>query len=168
MIGAGFAAGLQLVEHGDFAVSGGSANDGFNFTGVVVLEHGTENVVLRHDVFECRLNDFDRSRGEDVEIKFIAIDLIGENLVEQVDVVFQANAFSDFVEMLAANSSAEFGIVQQQVGELRPLLDEVQFLHPFNFAFELGNGNAHHFTEDVAGVVEGQRLIKVTGENIAF
>ena len=55
----------------------------------------------------------------------------------------------------------------QQVGELRPLLDEVELGHPFGFALELIGGNANQLAQHIAGVVERKRLIEVTGKNVA-
>ena len=62
----------------------------------------------------------------------------------------------------------ELRVVKQKVGEFRTLLDQVDLRHAFGFAFELGGGNADQLGEHVAGVVEGERLIEVAGENIAF
>ena len=97
VVGADLGAGLELIEDEDFAVSGVGASDGVDFAGTGVKKLGAENVVGRDDAFEGGADDFDRSGGEDVEIEMEAGDAVVENLVEQVDVFFQADAFADFV-----------------------------------------------------------------------
>src|SRR5207247_4065581 len=56
----------------------------------------------------------------------------------------------------------------QQIGKLRPLLHQVQLGHAFRFAFELSRGNANQFAQHVTGIIERERLIKITGKKIAF
>ena len=68
--------------------------------------------------------------------------------------------------MFFADAGLEFGIMEQEVGELSALLDEVEAGHAGSFALEFSRRNADEFGEDVAGVVEGQRLVKVAGENV--
>ena len=45
----------------------------------------------------------------------IALDAVVEQLVQKLNVLFEADALSYFVQMCSANSCAEFRIVQQQV-----------------------------------------------------
>lgn len=156
--------GLQLVEDGNFAVARGGAEDGVNLAGRLVAELGAENVIRGDDAFERGVDHFDRSGRKNVKIKIVAFDAVIERLVEQADIVLQANALADLVEMLAADAGAKFGIVQQQVSQFGTLLDEIEFGHAARFALEFVGGNADEFAEDVAGVVEGERLVEVARE----
>src|SRR5947208_15039545 len=58
--------------------------------------------------------------------------------------------------------------MKQQIGKLRPLLHQIQLGHPFRFAFEFSNGNANQFAHYIPGIIESERLIKITGKMIAF
>src|SRR5262249_26183960 len=89
-----------------------------------------------------------------------------ENLIQQRDVVLQANALADLVQMLLANARLEFWIMQQQVCELCALLNEIKSRHPGGLSLELGSRNSHELGEHVAGVVEGQCLVEITGKNV--
>ncbi|HXT72991.1 MAG TPA: hypothetical protein VN785_03985 [Candidatus Angelobacter sp.] len=84
----------------------------------------------------------------------IAFDSVVENLVQKRDVLLQADTLADLIEMLAANSRTELGIMQQQVGQLGALLNQIEFRHACRLAFELRRGNAQQLAEDVARVVE--------------
>src|SRR5882672_5413294 len=95
-----------------------------------------------------------------------AIDSVFQNAVQQLNVVFQANALAHFVQMFFTHTGAEFGIVKKQVGKLRSLLHQVQFCHAFRLALELRGGNSDQLAQDIARVVESQGLVKVAGENI--
>ena len=70
--------------------------------------------------------------------------------------------------MLFADAGAEFGVVQQQVSELCPLLDKVELGHSGCFALEFFGWYTYDFAEDVARVVVGQRLVKVRGEQVVL
>ena len=91
-----------------------------------------------------------------------------ENLVQQLDALLEPETLTDFIEMLLANPAAKLGIVEQEVRQLRPLLDEVEFRHTRRLAFELVGPDAENLTQDVTGVVERERLVEVAGEQIAF
>jgi hypothetical protein len=58
--------------------------------------------------------------------------------------------------------------MEEQVGKFRALLHQVKFGHPFRFPFKFRGWNTHKFAQDVSGVIEGQRLIKITGEEVAL
>src|SRR5437667_12821790 len=58
--------------------------------------------------------------------------------------------------------------MKQQIGKLRPLLHQIQLGHPFRFAFEFSSGNANQFAQYIPGIIESERLIKITGKKIAF
>src|SRR5690242_17534229 len=70
--------------------------------------------------------------------------------------------------MLGACLRAELGIVQQQVGELTALLNEVQLGHPVRLALELAGRDAEYLGKNIPRVVETQRLIEITGEDVAL
>src|SRR5437667_12077438 len=89
-----------------------------------------------------------------------------ENLIQEGDIFFQANAFADFIKMFLADARLEFRIMQKQICELSSLLHQVEPRHAGGFALELRGWNANQFGEHVAGVVEGQRLVEVAGENV--
>ena len=98
----------------------------------------------------------------------MAVDARIEKLVKQLDVALQANALAHLAQMFLADLRLELRIVQQQVGEFRSLLHQVDLGHSLGLALELLGGNADQFGEHVAGIVEGERLVKVARENVAF
>ncbi len=64
-----------------------------------------------------------------------------ENLVKQFDVALQPYAFSNLVKMLLPHLRFELRIVEQQIGEFRSLLHQVNLGHAFGFAFEFCRRN---------------------------
>src|SRR5208282_212571 len=134
----------------------------------LVAEFRSVNAVGGHNSFERRLDHLDGSGREDGEFEMITLDAVIENLVQQSDVVFEADALPHFVEVLPAHARLEFRVVEQQVGELRPLLHQVQFGHAGGLALELPGRNSNDFAQNVARVVEGQRLIEVAGKKIVL
>ena len=92
----------------------------------------------------------------------------GERFEQQLDVVLQPDPLAGFVEVFFAHTAVKLGIVQQQISQLRALLDQIQAGHTERFAFEFSRRDAQHFTEHIAGVVKAQRLIKITGKDITF
>ena len=54
--------------------------------------------------------------------------------------------------------------MQEQVGQLRPLLYQIEFGHAFRLALEFLGRNADQLAQHVAGVVESQRLVEIAGE----
>jgi hypothetical protein len=95
VIGADFHFGLEFIEEGDFAVAGGGADDGVNFSGAFVFEFRAVDAIGRQDSFECRLDYFDGGGAENVKIEVLALDAVVENFVEQADIGFEADLFSD-------------------------------------------------------------------------
>ena len=63
--------------------------------------------------------------------------------------------------MLAADA-AEFGIVEQQVGQFPALLDQVDVGQAANALFE--SVYADQFAKDQSGVVKTEGLVEVTDE----
>jgi len=93
-----------------------------------------------------------------------SVNAVIENFIEQADVIFQANALPYFIQMFFANSRPEFRIMQQEISQLRSLLDQIDLGHPGCFTFEFLGGDADDFAQDVARVVKRQSLVKITGE----
>src|SRR5579872_1320198 len=104
VVGAELKLSLQLIEDRDLSISGGGTGDGFDLPGLSVTELGAVNVVAWNDTFKCRLDNFNRGCGEDVEVEVVAVDSGVEDLIEQSDVLFQADALADFVKMLASHT----------------------------------------------------------------
>ena len=125
-------------------------------------------MVFGNNSFECRLNHFDWRSGQNIKIEVITRDSAFEYLIKQCDVFFQANALSDFIQMLFAHATLELGIVQQQIGKLSTLLHQVQPCHACGFALEFSRRNSDQFGEHVAGVIEGKRLVEVACKNELF
>src|SRR6202030_3346661 len=92
--------------------------------GFVVTEARAEDVIWRNDAFERRLDDLVRRGGDHVEMKFVAFGKIIERARKERDVVLQADAFPGFDEVLAAHA-AKIRIMENQIAELRTLLNEV-------------------------------------------
>ena len=70
--------------------------------------------------------------------------------------------------MLLSDPTLKLRIMQQQVGQLRPLLHQVEFGHAFRLALEFLGRNANQLAQHVTGVVESQRLVEVAGEQVVF
>src|SRR5262245_54717714 len=112
---------LQFVERRDLAVARRNADDGFDLAGLrMKAEPRAEDVIGRHDVFERRLDHLFGRRRDDVKRKVMAFDPVTQYFRQQTDVLLEPDSFPGFEQMLLANP-AEFGIVQQQIGELAPL-----------------------------------------------
>ncbi len=94
------------------------------------------------------------------------VDAGGENLVEQFDIALQSNALANLIKMLFPHLGLEFGIVQQQVGEFRSLLHQIDLGHPFGLAFKFIDRNADKFRQHVTGIIERERLVEVARENV--
>ncbi len=97
-----------------------------------------------------------------------ALDLFRQQAIQQVDVRLQAHALAGLVQVLGPDLAAELGIVQQQIGQLAALLNEIQLGHPGDLAFVLAGRNANQLAQHVTGIVETQRLVKITGEDVAL
>src|SRR5262245_302414 len=146
VVGTDLQLGLQLVERGHLAVPRGSADDGVNLPAAGIAELGAKDVVRWNYSFQGRPDHFDGRGGEHVKIEMVTIDSAGQDLVEQIDILLQADALADFVQVFFAHPAAKHRIVQQQVSEFRTLLDEVQLRHTGGFALEFLRGNAEQLT----------------------
>ncbi len=130
----------------------------------MVTKLGAVNVVRRDNSLERGVNYFHRGGRKNVEVEVIARNAAIEDLTEQLDIFFQVDALSDLVEMLLANARMELRVVQQQVSQFGTLLDQVQFDHPLDFPLEFLRRNSDHLAENIAGVVERERLVEVARE----
>src|SRR5207248_2844553 len=133
-----------------------------------VEELGSKDVVFGHNTFQWRLNNLDRRRGDDIEVKMESWNPAVENLIEQRNIFFQTYALAHLVKVFFADPVLKLGIMQQQIRELRPLLHQIQPRHPSRFTLELVCRDSHQLRQNIPGVVEGQRLVKITGKNKFF
>ena len=93
------------------------------------------------------------------------LDSFFQYLREQFDVRFQSNAFARFDEMLFPHA-AVFRIVQDQVSEFSTLLHKPRARHPCHLFLEARP--PQQFTEHDAGIVETQRLVEITRQQVLF
>src|SRR4051812_47387123 len=93
----------QLVDHPDLAIAGGHADDRLDLTSHgIVTKLRTDNVVLGHETFERRLDDFLRRGGNDVERAV-------EHGRQELDVLLEAYAAADLDQVFTADA-AELGV----------------------------------------------------------
>ena len=85
-----------------------------------------KSVIGRDDSFQRRLDHLHRRSRQHIELEAIPGDALIENTLQEVDVLFQPNPFSDFAQVLGTNPVVKLRIVQQQVGEFASLLHQVQ------------------------------------------
>ena len=168
VVGADLRAGLQLIENEYFSIACSCASDRLDLAVVFIKKLGSKNMIFGNNSLECRLNHFNWRGGQNVKIEMVAGNPTLKNLIKQRDVFFQANALSDFIQMLFAHATLELGIVQQQIGKLSTLLHQVQPCHACGFALEFSRRNSDQFGEHVARVVEGKRLVEVACKNELF
>ena len=156
----------ELLEHRNFTPACGGANDGVDFAGdFIVAEARAEDVVRRNDAFKRRLDDFLRRGGDHVEMKFVAFGKIIERPGKKRDVVLQADAFSGFDEVLTSHL-AEIRIVENEIAELRALLDEVHLRQALHLVVEAVK--ADELAENDARVVKAERLVEIAGQQKLF
>src|SRR5207237_4221879 len=91
---------LQLVECGDLAVTGGGAHDGLDVPAVAVAKLGAKNVVERNNPFQGGLDDLDGSSREHVKIETVAVNPLSQDLIEQLNILLQADTLADLVQVL--------------------------------------------------------------------
>src|ERR1700687_5679497 len=145
----------NFFEDGDFAPARGGADDGIDFSGgFVVTETRAEDVFGRNDALEGGLNDLLGRRGDDVEMDFVALGKIVESARKKGDVVFEADALAGFDQMFAPYA-AKFGIVKNQIGELRALLDEVHLRQALDLVVK--GVETDEFAQNDTRVVEAER-----------
>src|SRR5262245_5859708 len=155
---------LQFIERRDLAVARRNADDGFDLAGLrMIMEARAEDVVRRYDVFQRRLDHLFRRRRNDEKRKVITFDSIAQYFRQQMDVLLEPDSLTGFDQMLFANA-AEFGVVQQQIGELAPLLRKVDPRHSRNPLFK--TRYAEHLAQNETGIVETQCLIEITCKQI--
>jgi len=168
MIGASDLLQKQMIQYCDFAVARSGAHDGVDLARRLVAKLRAENVIGRDNIFQRRKNHLHRSGRQNIEIELMAIDAGIEELVEQFDVALEANALAHLAQMFLPHFGFEFRIMQQQIRQFRALLYQVDLGHALGFALEFLGGNPNQFGEHVARIIEGERLVEVAGENVAF
>src|SRR4051794_12894278 len=111
----------QLIDCGNFAVSGGQPYDRLNLTCFgMVAKARTDDPVRGNNSFERRFDYFLRRRGNDVQRKLQPF-YVTEQLGQKRDIHFESNALADIDKVLMANFS-EIGIMQQEVRKFASLL----------------------------------------------
>src|SRR5664280_2886716 len=115
----------QLIDDGDLAVSSRHLKDPFDFALLVVFKLRAVDMIGRDNALEGRADHFHRASRDHVEIEVVALNFLGKEAVERIDIGLQPDALARFIEMLAAHLRAELGVVQQQIGEFPPLLHQV-------------------------------------------
>src|SRR5258708_7053346 len=152
----------KLLEHGDFAPAGRGANDGVDFAGgFIVTEARAEDVIRRNDSVKRRLDDLLRCGGDHVEMKFVAFSEIIKRACEERDVVLQTDALAGFLEVRTADF-AEIRVMENEIAELRALLDEVHLRQALDLLVEAVK--ADELAKNNPRVVEAKRLVEIAGQ----
>ena len=68
--------------------------------------------------------------------------------------------------MLFPDARAIFGVVQEQIGQLSALLNEVLHRQDRRLLFEHLSGDSHQLAQNEPGVVKAQRLIEIARQQI--
>ena len=148
----------KLLEYGDLAPARGSTNDRVHFARrFVVPETGSEDAIWRHNSFQGRLNNLLRRCGDHVEIKLVFFTKIVQNSCEQRDVMLQANSPAGLHEVLAAHA-AKIRIMENQIAELRTLLNEVDVRKALDLVVKAVKTN--ELAQHDSRIVETERLIE--------
>src|SRR6266436_9372169 len=108
----------------------------------------------RHHAFKSGVDHLHRRGREHVKVEVVSLDAGFEHRIQQLNILFEPDAFADLDEMFATYARTEFWVVEQKVRELCALLDEVELGHPRGFAFKLSGGNAHQLAQNVACIVK--------------
>src|SRR2546425_12624617 len=163
-VGADLKLRLKLLQNGDLPVSGRDLGDRADFArrGVKV-ELSTVDVLRGHEALQGRLDDRLRRGRNDVEREAMAVEAAVQYLDEPPNILLQANSLSRTDQMLSTNAT-EFGIVPQQVGQLGALLYKVDVRQTGDLLHEARGTN--DLAQDDPGIVEAQRLVEVTRDQI--
>src|ERR1019366_6953339 len=154
----------QLVNDGHLAVSCSHLKDSFDFAVLVVFKFRAVDMIGGDNAFQGRADHFHRASRDHVEIEVVALNFIGKEAVEQVNIRLQAHPLARLVQMLRTDLGAKLGVVQQQVGEFAALLHQVQLRHPGGLAFEFCFGDTQQLGQDISRVVKAEGLVKIAGE----
>ncbi len=93
----------------------------------------------------------------------MAVEAAVQYLDESPNILLQANSLSRTDQMLSTNAT-EFGIVPQQVGQLGALLYKVDVRQTGDLLHEARGTD--DLAQDDPGIVEAQRLVEVTRDQI--
>jgi hypothetical protein len=150
---------FELFDHRHLAVPRGNAADRSHLTGPrIEVELGADDVLGGDRPGERGLHEFLRRRGNDKEREADAVETPRQKLDERRDVAAQADAAAGLDQVLAADA-AKLGVVADQIRELAPLLHEIRRRKALDLALKIRH--ADQFGEDLAGVVEAERLVEV-------
>ena len=94
-------------------------------------------------------------------MKLVAIGEILKRACKERNVVLQANTFPGVHEVLAAHA-AKIRVVQDEVAELRALLDEVHLRETLHLVVEAVK--ADELAKNDSRVVEAERLVEIAGQ----
>ena len=122
-------------------------------------------MIRRHDSLQRRPHDLFGRRRDDVELEVMALDAVAQEPGQQRDVALQADAASDFGQILPAHAPV-FGIVAHEVGQLAALLHKVQPREASHLVLE--TGDAEQLAQRDTGIVETERLIEIACEQIVL
>src|SRR5260221_1464088 len=121
---ADFERSLELLEYGDFPISGRHPADGLNLSrGRVEMKARAGNMILGNDAFQRRLDDLLRRRRNHVKRELITLDVV-EQLREQPDIRLEPNLLTNLYQVFLSNA-AVLRVMQQQIRQLPALLNEM-------------------------------------------
>ncbi len=98
-------------------------------------------------------------------MEFVTFGEIVERARKERNVVLQADALAGFNKVLAPDL-AEVRVMENQVAELRALLDEIHLGKTFHLVMK--SVEADQLAKNDSRVVEAERLVKVTGQKKLF
>src|SRR4029077_19159282 len=102
-------------------ITRGNADDGLNLSRVrVIVKARSENMVVRNDAFERRLDYFLGGSGDHVEGKSAPIEIL-EQLRKNADIRLETNLFPYLDEVLFSDT-AILRVMQQEESQFTPLL----------------------------------------------
>ena len=109
------------------------------------------------------MNYFLRGRGRDVKRELPPVQIF-QQLHQQTDVRLQTDPLAHFIKVLAPYAP-EVRVMQQQIGKLSALLNEMNFRETVDSLKKVGD--AKHVAEDNAGIVKTQGLIEIADQKIS-
>jgi hypothetical protein len=115
---------LQLFEYGNLPIARRNADDGLDLSrGSVIVKARSENMVVRNDTFERRLNNLLGGSGDHVEGEGTPVEIL-QQLRKKADIRLKTNLFPYLDEVLFSDTPI-LGVMQQEVSQFTALLDEM-------------------------------------------
>src|SRR5664280_1017260 len=87
----------QLVDNGNLAVAGRDLKDAFDFAVLVVFKLRAVDMIGGDDALKGRADHFHRTGRDHVEIEVVALNFLGKEAVEQVNIRLQAHALAGLI-----------------------------------------------------------------------